>query len=66
MGERVTHAETAKRMKKAFLQALQSNDYTTLEEFLTQKQVDVDTVFEVEDENLLLASYRQGKKPPSL
>ncbi|XP_020640875.3 ankyrin repeat and SOCS box protein 4 isoform X2 [Pogona vitticeps] len=65
MGERMTQVETAKEMKKAFLQALQSNDYRTLEEFLTQKKVDVDTVFEVEDENLLLASYKQGYWLPS-
>lgn len=63
MGETITRTATAKLMKKAFLEALQSNDYRTLEELLAQKQIDVDTVFEVEDENLLLASYKQGKKP---
>ncbi|XP_066484649.1 ankyrin repeat and SOCS box protein 4 isoform X2 [Tiliqua scincoides] len=65
MGETMTRAATAKQIKKAFLDALQSNDYRTLEEFLIQKQIDVDTVFEVEDENLLLASYKQGYWLPS-
>lgn len=62
MTEAMTRAEIAKQLKKDFLKALQSNDYRTLEEFLNQKQIDVDTVFEVEDENLVLASYKQGKK----
>ncbi|KAL7976619.1 hypothetical protein Chor_008568 [Crotalus horridus] len=65
MGETITRTATAKLMKKAFLEALQSNDYRTLEELLAQKQIDVDTVFEVEDENLLLASYKQGYWLPS-
>ncbi|KAG8139006.1 hypothetical protein E2320_001792, partial [Naja naja] len=65
MGETITQTTTAKIMKKAFLEALQSNDYRTLEELLAQKQIDVDTVFEVEDENLLLASYKQGYWLPS-
>ncbi|XP_070582929.1 ankyrin repeat and SOCS box protein 4 [Erythrolamprus reginae] len=65
MGETITRTTTAKLMKKAFLEALQSNDYRTLEELLAQKQIDVDTVFEVEDENLLLASYKQGYWLPS-
>nr|XP_034985584.1 ankyrin repeat and SOCS box protein 4 isoform X2 [Zootoca vivipara] len=60
MTETMTRAEIAKRLKKDFLKALQSNDYKTLEKFLNQKQIDVDTVFEVEDENLVLASYKQG------
>nr|XP_032643828.1 ankyrin repeat and SOCS box protein 4 isoform X3 [Chelonoidis abingdonii] len=65
MEERITRAATAKLMKKAFLEALKSNDYKTLEDLLIQKQIDVDTVFEVEDENLILASYKQGYWLPS-
>lgn len=61
MEERITRAAAAKLMKKNFLEALKSNDYKTLEDLLIQKQIDVDTVFEVEDENLILASYKQGK-----
>nr|XP_056713774.1 ankyrin repeat and SOCS box protein 4 [Euleptes europaea] len=65
MAERMTRASAAKLVKNAFLEALQSNDYRTLEAFLIQKQIDVDTVFEVEDENLFLASYKQGYWMPS-
>lgn len=57
----ITRVADAKLVKKAFLEALKSNDFETLEELLSQKKIDVDTVFEVEDENLILASYKQGK-----
>lgn len=57
---KITRAAAAKLVKKAFLEALKSNDFETLEELLSQKKIDVDTVFEVEDENLILASYKQG------
>lgn len=59
---KMTRNAAAKLVKKAFLEALKSNDYETLEELLNQKKIDVDTVFEVEDENLILASYKQGKR----
>ncbi|OXB84743.1 UNVERIFIED_CONTAM: hypothetical protein H355_001220 [Colinus virginianus] len=62
---KMTRAEAAKLVKKNFLEALKSNDYETLEELLNQKKIDVDTVFEVEDENLILASYKQGYWLPS-
>lgn len=58
---KMTRNAAARLVKKAFLEALKSNDYETLEELLNQKKIDVDTVFEVEDENLILASYKQGK-----
>lgn len=59
--KKITRAAAAKLVKRAFLEALKSNDFETLEELLSQKKIDVDTVFEVEDENLTLASYKQGK-----
>ncbi|XP_019329527.1 PREDICTED: ankyrin repeat and SOCS box protein 4 isoform X2 [Aptenodytes forsteri] len=62
---KITRAADAKLLKKAFLEALKSNDFETLEELLSQKKIDVDTVFEVEDENLILASYKQGYWLPS-
>uniref|UniRef100_A0A8D0HAJ7 Ankyrin repeat and SOCS box containing 4 n=1 Tax=Sphenodon punctatus TaxID=8508 RepID=A0A8D0HAJ7_SPHPU len=65
MEEHITRDATAKLVKKAFFKALKSNDYKTVEELLIDKQVDVDTVFEVEDENLILASYKQGYWLPS-
>lgn len=55
-------AGAAKLVKKNFLEAIKSNDFRKLETILIQKQIDVDTVFEVEDENMVLASYKQGKK----
>lgn len=59
---KITQATAAELVKKAFFEALKSNDFETLEELLNQKKIDVDTVFEVEDENLILASYKQGKR----
>lgn len=61
MEERITRCMAEKLAKKTFLEALKSNDYKTMEDLLLEKQIDVDTVFEVEDENLILASYKQGK-----
>uniref|UniRef100_A0A8C8S4Z0 Ankyrin repeat and SOCS box containing 4 n=1 Tax=Pelusios castaneus TaxID=367368 RepID=A0A8C8S4Z0_9SAUR len=61
----ITRAAAAKLVRKTFLEALKSNNYKTLEDLLIQKQIEVDTVFEVEDENLLLASYKQGYWLPS-
>ncbi|XP_029444784.1 ankyrin repeat and SOCS box protein 4 [Rhinatrema bivittatum] len=52
-------------MKETCLQALKANDFEKLQEILVQKKLDVDTVFEVEDENLVLASYKQGYWLPS-
>ncbi|XP_063308504.1 ankyrin repeat and SOCS box protein 4 isoform X1 [Pelobates fuscus] len=52
-------------LKQRFLQALKSNDFVTLENILEQGKIDVDTVFEVEDENLVLASYKPGYWLPS-
>ncbi|KAM6275662.1 ankyrin repeat and SOCS box protein 4 isoform 2-T2 [Spheniscus humboldti] len=62
---KITRVADAKLVKKAFLEALKSNDFETLEELLSQKKIDVDTVFEVDDENLILASYKQGYWLPS-
>ncbi|KAJ1101292.1 hypothetical protein NDU88_006364 [Pleurodeles waltl] len=60
-----TRAAADKMLKKQFLQALQSNDFACLEGLLSQRAVDVDTVFEVEDEKLVLASYKRGFWLPS-
>uniref|UniRef100_UPI00398E7542 ankyrin repeat and SOCS box protein 4 isoform X2 n=1 Tax=Pristiophorus japonicus TaxID=55135 RepID=UPI00398E7542 len=55
----------ARILKATFLQALQNNDCQTLKEILRKKTIDVDTVFEVEDETMILASYKQGYWLPS-
>lgn len=57
----ISKAGATKLVKKNFLEAIKSNDFEKLEAILTQRQIDVDTVFEVEDENMVLASYKQGK-----
>ncbi|XP_068094586.1 ankyrin repeat and SOCS box protein 4 isoform X2 [Hyperolius riggenbachi] len=54
-----------KLLKESFLQALQCNDYVAVETILNEGHVDLDTVFEVEDENLVLASYKAGYWLPS-
>ncbi|XP_049640645.1 ankyrin repeat and SOCS box protein 4 [Suncus etruscus] len=56
---------SAKLLKKNFLKALKSNDFQKVEAMLSQKEIDVDTVFEVEDEKMVLASYKQGYWLPS-
>ncbi|XP_020370185.1 ankyrin repeat and SOCS box protein 4 [Rhincodon typus] len=58
-------AHAARIIKATFLQALQNNDCKTLKEMLRKKKIDVDTVFEVEDETMILASYKQGYWLPS-
>lgn len=57
----ITKSAAAKIVKRNFLEALKSNDFGKLKAILIQRQIDVDTVFEVEDENMVLASYKQGK-----
>ncbi|XP_039734236.1 ankyrin repeat and SOCS box protein 4 [Pteropus medius] len=57
----ITKSAAAKIVKRNFLEALKSNDFGKLKAILIQRQIDVDTVFEVEDENMVLASYKQVK-----
>lgn len=57
----ITKSAAAKLVKRNFLEALKSNDFGKLKAILIQRLIDVDTVFEVEDENMVLASYKQGK-----
>ncbi|TKC40545.1 hypothetical protein EI555_012391 [Monodon monoceros] len=61
----VTKSAAAKLVKRNFLDAVKSNDFGKLKAILIQRQIDVDTVFEVEDENMVLASYKQGYWLPS-
>ncbi|XP_074128178.1 ankyrin repeat and SOCS box protein 4 [Sminthopsis crassicaudata] len=55
-----TARASSKITKKTFLEALKANDFGKLKALLVQRKADVDTVFEVEDENMVLASYKQG------
>ncbi|XP_060798035.1 ankyrin repeat and SOCS box protein 4 [Neoarius graeffei] len=47
-------------MKPRFLSALQHNDAAEVDEILRTTNIDIDTVFDVEDRNRVLASYKQG------
>ncbi|XP_036371886.1 ankyrin repeat and SOCS box protein 4 [Megalops cyprinoides] len=55
----VKRAEAAKTMNSRFLMALQSDDADDVEEIL-RSSIDIDTIFEVEDRSMILASYKQG------
>uniref|UniRef100_A0A5F8HIT9 Uncharacterized protein n=1 Tax=Monodelphis domestica TaxID=13616 RepID=A0A5F8HIT9_MONDO len=59
-GTESTARASTKSTKKTFLEALKANDFGKLKALLVQRKIDVDTVFEVEDENMVLASYKQG------
>ncbi|XP_056439243.1 ankyrin repeat and SOCS box protein 4-like isoform X2 [Gadus chalcogrammus] len=50
----------AKELKARFLAALQRNDGRAVLEILYHSDLDIDTVLEVEDRNMVLASYKQG------
>lgn len=52
--------EAARRLKASFLQALQANNAQEVLNMLHRTNIDIDTVFEVEDRSMILASYKQG------
>ncbi|XP_076864923.1 ankyrin repeat and SOCS box protein 4 [Brachyhypopomus gauderio] len=56
----LSRAEAAKRMKAQFLTALQHNDAVQVEKILSTTNIDINTVFDVEDRSMVLASYKQG------
>ncbi|XP_075067315.1 ankyrin repeat and SOCS box protein 4 isoform X2 [Mixophyes fleayi] len=64
-GQQRTRTMAKLLLKETFLQALQSNNYVEVENILNEGKIDVDAVFEVEDENLVLASYKSGYWLPS-
>ncbi|XP_077127742.1 ankyrin repeat and SOCS box protein 4 [Ranitomeya variabilis] len=64
-GRRCTRTLENQLLKETFLHALQANDYVTVENILSEGKIDVDTVFEVDDEGLVLASYKSGHWLPS-
>lgn len=51
-----------KQLKQRFLEALQANDAQEVLHILHSTNLDIDTVLEVEDPSMVLASYKQGKK----
>ncbi|KAM6958972.1 ankyrin repeat and SOCS box protein 4 [Aplochiton taeniatus] len=52
--------EKTRQLKARFLEALKSNNAREVVEILHTTELDIDTVFEVEDRSMVLASYKQG------
>lgn len=50
-----------KQLKDQFLQALQANDTREVLKILNTGKLDIDTVLEVDDPSMVLASYKQGE-----
>lgn len=51
-----------KKLKQQFLEALQANNAQKVLQILHTCKLDIDTVLEVEDPSMVLASYKQGKR----
>lgn len=51
-----------KQLKQQFLEALQANNAQEVLQILHTGKLDIDTVLEVEDPSMVLASYKQGKE----
>ncbi|XP_035537456.1 ankyrin repeat and SOCS box protein 4 [Morone saxatilis] len=49
-----------KQLKQQFLEALQANNAQEVMQILHTGKLDIDTVLEVDDPNMVLASYKQG------
>ncbi|XP_044150734.1 ankyrin repeat and SOCS box protein 4 isoform X2 [Bufo gargarizans] len=64
-GQRCTRTLSNQLLKDTLLRALQANDYLTVESILDEGKMDVDTIFEMPDEGLVLASYKSGYWMPS-
>ncbi|KAG9355454.1 hypothetical protein JZ751_000292 [Albula glossodonta] len=60
MEERISRSKADKKLKTRFLQALQRDDAEEVENILHTTNIDINTVFEVEDKSFILASYKQG------
>lgn len=54
--------QALKTLKQQFLEALQANNAQKVLQILHTCKLDVDTVLEVEDASMVLASYKQGKR----
>lgn len=51
-----------KQLRQQFLQALQANNAQEVLQMLHTRKLDIDTVLEVEDPSMVLASYKQGEE----
>lgn len=50
-----------KQLKQQFLDALRANNTQEVMRILHTRKLDIDTVMEVDDPSMVLASYKQGK-----
>lgn len=53
-------SQKTERLKERFLTALQHNDAAVVELMLQTTNIDINTIFDVEDRTMVLASYKQG------
>lgn len=51
-----------KQLKRQFLDALRANNAQEVMRILHTGKLDIDTVMEVDDPSMVLASYKQGKQ----
>lgn len=51
-----------KQLKQQFLDALRANNTQGVMRILHARKLDIDTVMEVDDPSMVLASYKQGKQ----
>lgn len=51
-----------KQLKQQFLDALRANNAGEVMRILHTRKLDIDTVMEVDDPSMVLASYKQGKQ----
>ena len=62
MEELTPRRESLRQLKARFLEALVANDAQEVVHVLRSTGLDIDTVLEVEDTSMLLASYKQGRR----
>lgn len=55
-----------KQLKQQFLNALRANNAQEVMHILHTGKLDIDTVMEVDDPSMVLASYKQGKQACSI
>ncbi|TRY94455.1 hypothetical protein DNTS_011375 [Danionella cerebrum] len=61
----LSRREAANLLKSRFLEAVRRNDAAEVAHILRTTDIDIDTVLDVEDRDMILASYKQGYWLPS-
>lgn len=56
----LSRREAVNRLKTSFLEALTRNDAAEVAKILRTTSIDIDAVLDVEDRDMILASYKQG------